>query len=77
MQASFSPLVVSKREHTYWGMPSLHGCMNEVAYFILLKSVLLVLQIHYEASALASGEDTLDDKHLVLGILDSLLQVVE
>ena len=40
-------------------------------------TLLLVLQVNYESAALASRVDTLDNEHLVLGIFDSLLQVVE
>ena len=34
---------------------------------------LLILQVDYETTSLAGGEDTLDDQHLVFGIFDGFL----
>ena len=46
-------------------------------FFPVYLFTLFVLQINYEAAALACWEDSLDDKHLVFGFLHHLLQVIE
>ena len=57
------------------------GITKKIPYFLIVYCltiiVLVVLQINHEATALSCRIESTDNEHLLFGILDSLLQVIE